>query len=223
MVQSEIVNRIFRILVGNQLGTVFTVDRNDCQYLITAKHLFKELSFPAEASVKILMSGGYNTFCVDVRYDDNPDVDIAVMKIKPYKEISPRYSNSNTTEGMIYGQDVYFLGFPLNYDELVGNFPNSEKPMPFVKKACLSGFQSDNSVIFLDGINNPGFSGGPACYKTSSDRLYRIAGVVCSYRWNKSILCDVDNNETDYYIKENTGIIHVYNIDFALRIIDEWN
>jgi hypothetical protein len=58
-----------------------------------------------------------------------------------------------TKGGVIYGQDVFFLGFP--YD-LLSNFFLGEHgyPLPLIKKGIVSLFQSDE-VFLLDGRSVP--------------------------------------------------------------------
>ena len=41
MVQSEVLCRVVRIKYENYAGTAFTIENKGIQYLITAKHLFK--------------------------------------------------------------------------------------------------------------------------------------------------------------------------------------
>ena len=78
------------------------------------------------------------------------------------------------------------------------------------------------SVMFLDGHNNPGFSGGPVCFKKAGDKLFTIAGVISGYRYSQMPVLDKDNKKTEYYIKENTGIINAADISFAVIIAKEW-
>ena len=64
-----------------------------------------------------------------------------------------------TTDRMILSENVCFLGYPFNFatgDKGI----NAGFPVPFVKKAIVSAFE--DSTIYLDGHNNPGFSGGGA-------------------------------------------------------------
>jgi hypothetical protein len=38
------------------------------------------------------------------------------------------------------------------------------------------------SVLYIDGFNNPGFSGGPIIYWDFKKHAYRILGVVSAYK-----------------------------------------
>lgn len=83
-------------------------------------------------------------------------------------------------KGIFVGQDVYSLGFPF------GLATKFDKPIPthiaFIKKAILSAIDArpgSGHVLYLDGHNNPGFSGGPVIYANYNEReRLEIAGVI---------------------------------------------
>ena len=77
-------------------------------------------------------------------------------------------------------------------------------------------------VLYLDGHNNPGFSGGPVIFANYSkqDRL-QIAGVVSGCRTQPTEVLDVEVEESQsstgekqkkiiHYVPENAGIIVAY-------------
>lgn len=223
MVQAEVLKRVLRIRCGNSAGTAFTMEINKVQFIVTAKHIFEKVAYPQSTNIDLLIDGKYRTFTVDIKYPANQYIDIAVMKTKPLTNVTPTYSNKNSSAGCIFGQDVYFLGFPFNYEKLLSNFPESNAPAPFIKKACFSGAQGKYQ-FFLDGINNPGFSGGPVCFKPQNERLFCIAGVVSGYRYNQVPVYDKKTNDPlPYYIEENTGIIIVSDICSAVDIAENWS
>lgn len=226
MVQSEIFNRVFRLIYGNSGGTTFTIEHNNMQFLVTAKHIFEKAGYPDSGTISLLIEGQYAPLEVEIRYPVDPHIDIAVMKSKDNRFISRVYNNSNTSKGLIWGQDVFFLGFPYEYDRHLKSFPNSKTPVPFVKKACFSGALDDgHSCILLDGHNNKGFSGGPVCFKPvdSAKKTMSIAAVVSGYRFEKQKVFDKNDQETESYIKSNTGIIVAYDIQEAIEIAKHWN
>lgn len=223
MVQTEVIKRVFRIRFAGSAATAFTLEQDNVQFLITAKHVFEDAKWPDTATIELLIDGTYKSFLVDIKYPKDSRIDIAVLKTNPYQVLTPFMGNSFSTAGLIFGQDVYFLGYPYNYDSLLVSFPGSNSPAPFVKKACLSGILAPSpSVMFLDGHNNPGFSGGPVCFKKAGDKLFTIAGVISGYRYSQMPVFDKDNKKTEYYIKENTGIINAADISFAVNIAKEW-
>ena len=225
MVQNEIYCRVLRTLYGNYSGTAFTMESHGEQFLVTAKHLFKNTGCPSTANIKLNIGTEYQPFDVDIRYPVNPKVDIAVMKLKPQRFLTPVYENSYSTEGLVYGQDVYFVGFPFEYDNILGLFPGGNLPIPFVKKACVSAILQDGAgTILLDGINNPGFSGGPVCFKKieKKKKTMNILGVISGYRSFKQSVFDQNDKQTSFYVRENTGIIVVSDIKHAVQISDNW-
>lgn len=224
MVQAEVFCRVIRILYENYSGTCFTIESHGEQFLVTAKHLFKK-QYPDSTNIKLLIGLDYQTIAVDIRYPAETNVDIAVMRLKTPRYLTPVYDNKNTIEGLVFGQAVYFVGFPFQYDSILNSFPGGDKPIPFVKQACLSAILKDNTgTIILDGISNPGFSGGPVCFIPvgSNEKTMRILGVISGYRFNEGPVFDKDGNETDNYVKENTGIIVVSDIKYAMQIAEDW-
>lgn len=224
MVQSEILNRVFRIRYGNDTGTVFTIEQDGVQFLVTAKHIFKSKEYPAADKIKILKDGGYQAFDVDIRYPYDNEVDIAVMKTTPYNTISQTFENENTSDGLVLGQDLYFLGFPYDFDQHLNKFPFCQTPVPFIKKACFSGAYFEHSKLLLDGHNNAGFSGGPVCFfdQHSNNHTMKIAAVVTGFRNNQTTVYDKDNHDTGCHINENSGIIITYDIKEAITVARNW-
>jgi len=100
--------------------------------------------------------------------------------------------------------------------------PGDCHPIPFVKKACLSSIVFSIGLLLLDGNNNPGFSGGPVCFKFPENDTFKIAGVISGYRYNKTTVFDNTDKETGMYVKENTGIVYAYDIKYALEIAQNW-
>lgn len=192
MVKSGVVNRVFRIRNKecDCVGSSFTLEFKDEQFLITAKHLFQHNGFKIKQKIELLLDEGYTEKTVEVYYHPVDTVDIAVMRLDPKENISRIYKTPFSSDSLVFSQDMYFLGFPYDYDQRVMPLPNRKMPMPFVKKGCLSGLGKDSqgiSWLYLDGINNPGFSGGPACANIVGTSTMGICGVVCSYRFERSV------------------------------------
>ena len=230
MVSREILDRVFRLVCrsayGKDCGTAFTMECNHSQFLVTAKHMFGKLGFPKEGTIELLTEDGrYTPYEVDIRYPADSRVDIAVMRPKNHHHISEEYPNRNTSEWMIFGQDVFFLGFPYEYDELLLSFPDSKRPVPFIKKACFSGrFSDGHACMVFDGHNNPGFSGGPVCYKSmdAPNGTMSITAVISGYRAEKQVVLDKNGRSTGSYVEFNTGIIFAYDIREAVNVAEHW-
>ncbi|MER9410652.1 hypothetical protein [Mesorhizobium sp. M0589] len=107
--------------------------------------------------------------------------------------------------GLIYGQEVYFLGFPFGW---TGHFHTHDGyPLPFVKRATASLF--DPVLLYLDGHNNPGFSGGPVVFHPPNQNDFRIAGIISGYRTATEVI-KIGEIVTEFSTTVNTGIIHSY-------------
>ena len=122
-----------------------------------------------------------------------------------------------TSDGLTYGQDVFFLGFP--YD-LLGKyiFGPEGYPMPFVKKATVSLF--DGAVFLLDGHGNPGFSGGPVVFARPHETKYRVAAVISAGHAVRKPVFEGEK-KTPLTYDYSTGIIVSHNIGAALQLIKE--
>lgn len=225
MVSYDVLTRTFRIKYHDSCATAFTIEENNIQYLVTAKHVFESAGFPITASIELLINGQYQTFTVFIKYPADTRVDIAVMKTHPYYEVSNKMENNLTSADLIYGQDVYFLGYPYQYDSFLATFPNSCSPVPFIRKATFSGMLKPRpSLLFLDGHNNPGFSGGPVCYRKADNELFSIAGVVSGYYSEKNFVFDEQTDtQLPLYVIENTGTVYAADISFALELIKNWD
>lgn len=223
MVTSDVICRVLRIVVGANSGSAFTMEHDKTQYLITAKHLFESMHYPTDATIQVRRSN-YEKYDVEIRYPSSGTVDIAVMRLKPYHMLTNAYDNENSSTGMTLGQDVYFLGFPYDYDQWVQQSPLSNTPVPFIKKACLSSVikSNDDIMLMLDGHNNPGFSGGPVCFQSNSNKKMSIAGVISGYRYSKQPVMDNKGIPQNLYWKENTGIVVSYSIKHAVDVIEQW-
>lgn len=139
--------------------------------------------------------------------------------------------------GISFGQDVYFVGFPykmyISDDGSLNGFPIS-----FVKKGVLSAIENDNGAVtlFVDAINNEGFSGGPLIWTETfttkdgfivSKNTYRVFGVVSKFKTETEPVIDIVDYEgekinikTNMIIEYNTGFLVGYSIKHALDLID---
>ncbi len=117
------------------------------------------------------------------------------------------------------GQEVFFLGFPYNLFADIGA-TNRDFPLPFVKRATLSSMSNDpnEDILFLDGHNNLGFSGGPVVFKAPGAQDFRVAGVVSGYRFEEEPIYSGDT-PTQLAFRYNTGIIISYSIRHAVELI----
>ena len=213
---SNILLRTFRIAHGGQTGTCFTVDVDDRQYLVTAKHLVE--SVDGLCMVQIFQHGTWKNLQTELVGHGAGSNDVTVLA--PVTQLSGRYPLHATTVGLALGEDVLFLGFPYGLANEIGELSNYF-PVPLVKKGIVSALQYEGAeVLLLDGHNNPGFSGGPVVYKSTTDRLgsMTVVGVVSGYLRTSEPVYD-SGEESKLSYSYNTGIVKAHYIEDAIDLI----
>jgi len=218
LVSSNILTRVFMIKYGNNSGSSFTVDVDNKQYLISAKHFLSTLK--ESDDIEIFHNSRWEKLTVKRIFLKNPNIDIVVMA--PSRQLSPSYYIEPSIANIIISQNVFFLGFPLNIYDDVKEF-NNYFPLPLVKKGIISMLFNDNNkdvkMIYIDGHNNPGFSGGPiVCYDLKDPQKLKVIGVVSGYRLQEGAVYDSEK-ATALKIFENSGILIGYTIDYAIDAI----
>src|SRR3990172_147859 len=154
MVTTNVIQRTFHISILNSTATCFTIEVDDRQYIITSKHVASLIN--TSSSLKIYHEKKWKDIDITLVGHCEGEVDISVLKTNI--QLSPTYEFEPTSNGLIYGQDVFFLGFPYGMFSELGEM-NRNFPLPFVKKAIVSSIVlTDNkeSITYLDGHNNPG-------------------------------------------------------------------
>lgn len=217
MVTTNVIQRTFQLKYGGGTGTCFTVDFDGKQYLVTAKHCIEGLV--TRDTVEIFHDGEWKQLPVSLVGHGSGDIDISV--VAPSQQLSPIHPLPTTTVHITYGQDVFFLGFPFGLTS-ESNDLNGGFPFPLVKRATLSALDfGPNAVFLLDGLNNPGFSGGPVVYVKpgSPSPDFSVAAVISAYRFNR-VPVEHGDNPTPLTVNENTGIIIAYSINHAVRLIE---
>ena len=210
---ANVLQRVFHISHENKAGTCFTIDVEGRQYLITAKHLVQSIQKPC--AVQMYHGGEWKGLQVDLVGHGAKCVDLTVLAAE--MQISPTHPLEPTAEGLILGQDVLFLGFPYGITSDSGN-NNNRFPFPLVKKGIVSALPQGNvSDLFLDGHNNPGFSGGPVVYEVVKGTL-NVAGVVSGYLSKLEPVYD-EHGATALQHDYNTGIVRVTSIMHAVNLI----
>jgi len=222
-VTNEILQSVFEIRFGEASGSCFIVSIENNDYLITAKHLFPNINTKTTINAEVLNNTGWHYFTCKLLIHSNPNIDVAVLDLGTHDRKENLFDLNS--KGIAISQDCYFLGFPfgLKMDDKDGKM-NSGYPLPFVKKGIISSFYNSSNTgfqIFLDGHNNPGFSGGPVVITNTinaSDDLHRmkIIGVVSAYiNENKVTKTPVG----DFTNSENSGIVICYAINSVFEIL----
>jgi hypothetical protein len=159
-VNTNILTRTFAIKYGDLFGTAFTTEVDNKQYLITAKHIFPDNE--DINSIEIYHEKQWKLVKVKpiICYDDSS---YDVIALAPNIQISETLPLDIGLGNIIISQEVFFLGFPYFLKTDSENI-NLGFPISFVKKAILSALNIEDGILYLDGYNNPGFSGGPVVF-----------------------------------------------------------
>ncbi len=222
MITNNVIQRVFKFKYKNQTGTCFIIDIEDKQYFVTAKHVFQIQNERKEVvetlklgeTVEIVYKNKWTSFLVvDVRHSKKFDVSIFTISNK-----IPAHPLPASSDGLSYGQDLYFLGFPYGMSSDIGEV-NRNFPLPLVRKGIMSSmsFFNKGEPFLIDGHNNPGFSGGPVVFKKSGEVNFNVAGVIHGY----SPEFKNENGQLIPIENTNSGLVVVYPINIALDLIKE--
>ena len=223
---SNVLYRTLRIRTAASTGSAFTIEVDGKQYLITARHLLT--GFGSEGEVELWIEGRWSKTRARIIYPSREAVDIAALDLS--RPVTITFPLEPSSGGLTLGQQVYFLGYPYG----LGTSGSAPVPpgfgeVPFLKSGIVSAMDDRDpevNVLYLDGQNNPGFSGGPIVFWHSASRSFRVAGVVRGYR-NESLPVlkkkDLDNPEAqayqDLYTRANSGIVIGYDIRHIVEAI----
>jgi Trypsin-like peptidase domain len=210
----NVIDRVFHLKIADYFATGFEIDVDGKSYLITAKHFAKDIHSSAE--IHIYTYGQWKPLNVKLVAHAPGEIDITVLAL-PVRLVDPNMVLLADAGGLAYGQDVYFLGYPYG---LFGNVYGS--PMPFVKKGIVSCMEHDQpgtemNRLFIDGHNNPGFSGGPVVFQTNRTGPFKIASIISGYRFRNEPIYDGES-EIPLTYRYNTGIILSYGIGHACKL-----
>lgn len=215
MIISDVLSRVFRVKYGANQGTMFTIDHEGKQYLVSVKHIFE--SAEGTFDLEIFHDNRWKPLTVTLT-GHSADGDVSVFSA-PVPLTSSKLNAEPSSAELVYGQDVFFLGFPFG---LFGDFPdvNNGYPLPFAKKAILSMMDTRKSnVFYLDGINNIGFSGGPVAFAVAGKtNVWRIAGVISGYVAANEVVSH-ENVDVGLRYAANTGLIKATPIKSAVDLI----
>jgi hypothetical protein len=221
MITSEVIQQVFLLRTKLASGTGFTVKVDGKQYLITARHVLEELgssAIPAQPIVEINRGGTWHSFTATLVFSSNAPWDIAVLALPVGIGLSfPEVDLG--TKGLIYGQETYFLGFPFGWRGEFGAV-NNDYPVPYVKRAIVSMLSGQSSpMVVLDGVNNPGFSGGPVAFKNQAGK-WQIAAVVSGFNTTREPVFKGKSDESaGLTVDQNTGLIDASPLEIVLKPI----
>ena len=216
IVNANILTRVLHLRVGDMTGTAFTVEVDERQYLVTAKHLTGG-KYIDEIEI---WRDEWSRLRVDVVGIGKGTEDIIVLSAGGILTQTLPINVGN--EGIIVGQNVRFLGFPLGL-ALDYMMERGGVRLPLVKAGILSGMKFENkvSLLLVDGHNNAGFSGGPVVFKPlgNEEDVWKIAGVVSGYQIENMAVKDKMGRIVGT-ADGNSGILVATGIEAALKLIE---
>jgi hypothetical protein len=193
MPTTNILFKTFMIRTKTDEGTMFSIDVDDREYWLTAKHILTgRKSGPAgevtekSVSLDVLDPVGEAVKWNPVEFtviDPGKDIDIVVLVPESPLQEPPIPSLKVLSGNVGMGGECSFLGYPYA-NTWTATFSNSAGSaaykMPFIKHCYISGIiRGPASMFVLDGINNFGFSGGPVLYDTGPNQV--VIGVISGY------------------------------------------
>ena len=228
---TSILHRVFSlrvvIIVENEAeilsgGTMFVIDVDSRQYLITARHIARYIS--SNTQVQVWRDGRWNDIPIRIIGHGTGDIDISVLDSSLNMiPLEYRFTLPTGLGQIALGQEMMFLGFPIGYDLSTTHLLPTSYPIPLVKYARLSAMGLSGYPMWFDGHSNQGFSGAPICFVRDgdSDSEVRVAGVVTAYKPVNLPVYTPDGYETGLYHQENMGLGLAWDIQHCLDIIDQ--
>jgi len=215
-VPEEILQRTVLIKVGNSVGTAFSIDYEGKLYLVTAKHVVSGLP-ESNATIQVRRGDRWDdVHTVKTLFPPSSNVDIVVFETNERVKQPFEVAIIGDTGGPAFGQQVWFLGYPWGIHTRASN-----RELPFIKRGTMSAIDATDTnamVLYIDGFNNPGFSGGPILYWDFGKHGYRLMGVVQGYR-NDTAKVLVNGQQVDTNLLVNSGILVGYSIEHAIQAI----
>lgn len=216
-VPEEILQRTVLIKVGAAYATAFTIDYQGKLYLVTARHVVAGLP-DTNATLHVRQGEKWeDVHTLRTLYPPSREVDIAVFETGDKVSTPFQVTAVQKGVGAALGQQIWFLGYPW---AMGSRFKNGE--IPFVKRGTMSAVDHTDPqavILYIDGFNNPGFSGGPIIYWDLGTHTYGILGVIKGFR-DDTAKMRVNGAQVDTELVVNSGILVGYSIQHAIQAIE---
>lgn len=220
-VPGEMLMRTMLINNGRKYGTAFKVDYQGRIYLVTARHMVEGMP-SSKANFQVWKENRWQDLpTVRTLFPKSSDVDIAVLETDEKITQPYQITADDTGGGVTFGQQVWFLGYPF---QLMTRARTGES-FPFMKRGTLSAIDARDPnaiLIFIDGFNNEGFSGGPVIYWDFNQHKYSLLAVVKGYLpENAMAKINGENVKTQYLV--NSGILIGFSTSHIREAIESGN
>ena len=204
IVTTNALQRTLFIKKDDSLGTAFTVDRDDRQYIVTARHVVDGIA--SNDVIEIRHEQQWKQAQVELVGVGDDQVDVTILTCGAL--MTPTHPLEPSSSGLAHGQPVAFLGFPYGWDSGAERI-NNGYPMPFVKAGIVSAIIfGSTSRIYIDAHGNPGFSGGPLVFTQPGQPIrYKVAGVI-------------SDSPQDPITKDHAGFVRAISIEHVVKLID---
>jgi hypothetical protein len=177
---TEVIEKIFAIRInGSNQGTAFKVKYSNKILLITAKHLFGNNIKSVLIEIGTCVNGikGFQAIPDGLPILFHQNADIAIIDLTNSNFLTNNYFETNFNFSPTSYENVYYVGFPdfVNYPLMQNS--SSDYPIPYCKKAIISGKGIENNakILLLDTISTGGMSGAPVLIKIGDN--YKAIGV----------------------------------------------
>jgi hypothetical protein len=246
-VGTGILYRTLMVKTTHDIGTMFSIDVDNREYWVTAKHLLTGAKHPPIGRVKVknvslavldptVPEQKWDSYEFSV-LDPGEEIDIVVLAAKRGIQRRPIATLPLTSAGTPIGGECEFLGFPFANSWMARLDNDSRYRMPYIKHCYVSGLMLEPIKVFvLDGINNEGFPGGPVIFGAGDDE--KILGVISSYQPEPSDVLSVPlpeppsgqkststespkkkNTRRKSVVNLNSGIIFATDANYAIEAI----
>jgi hypothetical protein len=215
------------------VGTGFLVgnERNVC-FVVTCKHVIKNLSNSyvtfhiknQDASLSIPLNSPSFHFV----FHEDPDIDLAISAVPQIPGIeldvlSVGLGLLRSSDSIYEGEEVYFLGFPL---QII-----TEEKEPICRSGIVALVSESAKNFLMDGFIFPGNSGGPVFVKPSvydfrtktigRETMPYVIGIVSSYEPYREIAVSLQTKKTRIIFEENSGLTWVVPSQYIKEMIPE--
>jgi S1-C subfamily serine protease len=214
VVTENVLTRVFALRFGSELVSGFAIELDERQYLVTARHALS--ASVSTGTVEVLQNKSWVQLSFRRLQVEPQEVDIAILVLDRKLTSAPPIRLGE--RGTILSQGVYFVGFPYGLS-IEAHAVNSGFPIPLVKHGIIAALHTGTlgQPFLVDGINNPGFSGGPVV-RDDREMIPTIIGVVSGYQASQEPVYR-QKLKTELTVEVNTGLLVAYPIDYAVEAI----